>query len=353
MTSDWSADDYRFMARALRLAERGLTSADPNPRVGCVLVEDGNIVGEGWHRVAGGPHAEIAALTNAADAARGSTAYVSLEPCCHQGRTPPCTGALIAAGVRRVVAAMIDPNPLVAGRGLHTLAAAGIRIESGLLEAEARALNPGFCKRLSEGLPYVRLKLGTSLDGRVAMASGESRWITSVAARRDVHGLRSRSSVVMTGIDTVLADDPAFTARDDQDRALARQPLRVVIDSRLRIPPTAKLLNEPGQTLIIAAAQAEANSINDRVELAYLPSADGRVDLRAALQELARRGANEVLVEAGPKLSGALVQARLVDEVILYLAPRLLGHEARAGFEFSGLHRLGDAVEWRITARLP
>ncbi len=248
------ATDHLYMARALRLAERGLLTTDPNPRVGCVLVKAGEVVGEGWHEHAGGPHAEIHALQQAGAQAAGATAYVTLEPCCHHGRTPPCTEALIAAGVARVVAAMEDPNPQVAGKGLAVLRQAGIDTCSGVLAAESEQLNAGFVMRMRHGRPLVRCKLAMSIDGRTAMASGESRWITGAAARRDVHRLRARSSAIMTGIETVLADDPSLTARPDDDAVdTIRQPVRVVLDSRLRTPPEARLLGMPGNTLLLTA----------------------------------------------------------------------------------------------------
>ncbi len=245
-----SPDDYRYMARALTLARRGLTSTDPNPRVGCVLVKDGTVVGEGWHRRTGEAHAEVIALEAAGARARGATAYVTLEPCCHYGRTPPCTDALLSAGVIRVVAAMADPNPQVAGRGLEILRTAGVAVDCGLLETEARALNPGFIQRMTQGRPFVRLKLAMSLDGRTALASGESQWLTGEAARQDVQRLRARASAILTGIGTVLADDPSLNVRLPE---APRQPLRVILDSGLRTPPTARTLQLPGSVLIFTA----------------------------------------------------------------------------------------------------
>lgn len=245
-----SAADYRWMARALTLARRGLYSVDPNPRVGCVLVREGAIVGEGWHERAGEAHAEVIALAAAGRQARGATVYVTLEPCCHYGRTPPCTEALLQAGVARVAAAMRDPNPQVAGQGLAILREAGVAVDCGLLEAEARALNPGFIQRMTQGRPFVRLKLAMSLDGRTALASGESQWLTGEAARQDVQRLRARSSVILTGIGTVLADDPGLNVRLPE---VSRQPLRVILDSDLRTPPTARTLQLPGSVLIFTA----------------------------------------------------------------------------------------------------
>jgi len=353
------AVDLGFMARAIRLARLGLYTTDPNPRVGCVLVRAGEMVGEGYHHHVGGPHAERNALAAAGERARGATAYVTLEPCCHQGRTPPCTDALLAAGVRRVVAAMVDPNPLVAGRGLETLKAAGIEVRVGTLEAEARALNPGFIKRMSRGLPYVRCKLAASLDGRTAMADGESKWITSEAARRDVQLLRARSSAILTGIGTLLADDPALNLRFGAEALPGlrpgdpvRQPLRVLVDSRLRTPANARLLGLPGTTLI-ACPEGQAPTDIMRLEAAGVQvhecvGSEGRVDLASLLRYLARREINELLVEAGPTLAGAFLEAGLVDEIVLYLAPHLMGDDARGLFRLPGLERMRDRIELGI-----
>jgi len=358
-TAPGDAADLAFMARALRLAHRGLFTTDPNPRVGCVLVRAGEVVGEGYHRYTGGPHAERDALAAAGERARGATAYVTLEPCCHQGRTPPCTDGLLAAGVRRVVAAMIDPNPLVAGRGLEALKAAGVEVRVGALEAEARALNPGFIKRMSRGLSYVRCKLAASLDGRTAMADGESKWITSEAARRDVQLLRTRSSAVLTGIGTLLADDPALNLRLGAEELPGvrpgepvRQPLRVLVDSHLRTPANARLLSLPGTTLIVCL-EGQAPSDTMRLETAgaqvhACAGSEGRVDLASLLRYLARREINEVLVETGPTLAGAFLEAGLVDEIILYLAPHLMGDAARGLFRLPGLERMRDRIALRI-----
>ncbi len=327
-----NADDIRHMARALQLARLGRYTTSPNPRVGCVLVRDGQVIGEGYHLKAGEPHAEVNALRQAGDA-RGATAYVTLEPCAHFGRTPPCAQGLIDAGVARVVAGMRDPNPLVAGKGVAMLEAAGIHTLSGVLEAEARALNPGFIKRMETGLPYVRVKLAASLDGRTAMASGESQWITGPEARRDVQTLRARSCAIVTGIGTVLADDCALNVRyaeadlPAQATALNRQPLRVVVDSALRTPPTAKILAPTAPVLLATAGSV--GTFGEHVEVLALSDAAGRVDLRALLETLAARQCNEVLVEAGPALAGAFVAAGLVDEIVLYQATTLLGSDAR------------------------
>lgn len=346
--------DRVHMARAIRLAVLGLYTAEPNPRVGCVLVRDGEVVGEGWHQRTGGPHAERLALAMAGERARGATAFVSLEPCCHHGKTPPCTDGLIAAGVTRVVAAMRDPNPLVAGAGLARLRAQGIEVEVGLLEEEARRLNPGFIKRMEQGLPYVRCKLAASLDGRTAMASGESQWITSEAARRDVQLLRARSAAILTGVGTLLADDPALNVRLTAAElpgvapdCQVHQPVRVVVDSRLRTPPTARLLSLPGRTLIAClepepgrAAPLEAAG----AQVLVTPPGPGGVDLAFLLRYLARQEMNEVLIEAGATLAGAALQAGLVDEWVLYLAPHLMGDAGRGLCHLPGLELMRDRL---------
>ena len=347
----FTAADHEFMARALRLAARGRYTTQPNPRVGCVIVAGGEIVGEGWHRVAGGPHAEIDALTAAGPRAAGATAYVTLEPCAHHGRTPPCVDTLIAARVARVVAAMTDPNPAVAGRGLAALAAAGIEVASGLLATRAGALNAGFVSRMTRGRPRVTLKLAASLDGRTALADGTSQWITGPAARADVQRLRAASSAILTGIGTALADDPSLTVRAPGVDTAGRQPLRVVLDSRLRLPASARMLALPGRTLVFAAdsgaddaALAAAGAVIER-----LPAGARGLDLRAALRRLAEHECNDVLVESGPTLAGALVEAGLADELVLYLAPHLLGASARGLFALPGLSTMADRVQLRIT----
>lgn len=343
-----SGDDAAYMARALRLAERGLCTTDPNPRVGCVIVKEDRIVGEGWHKQAGGPHAEVEALNTAGVLAQEATAYVTLEPCCHFGKTPPCTEALIDAGVARVVAAMRDPNPRVAGKGLEALAEAGIATHCGLLSTEAEALNRGFCKRMRSGRPYLVSKLAMSLDGRTAMASGESRWITGVEARQDVHRLRARSSAILTGIGTVLADDPQLTVRLGASPEV-RQPARVVIDSGFRIPMTARLIYQPGRAIVIGVegAHERVSELQRRgVEVYRLPAAgDGRVDLHAALDLLGRLEINEVMVEAGQFLNGALMAASLVDEWVVYLAPCVLGDGGRGLFHLPRLQSMAQRFE--------
>lgn len=348
--------DHAFMARALELARKGLYSTHPNPRVGCVIVKDGRIIGEGWHAKAGEPHAEVHALRQAGERARGATAYVTLEPCSHHGRTPPCADALVTAGVARVVAAMQDPNPQVAGSGLRRLAEAGIEVLSGVLEAEARALNAGFIKRMESGLPFVRVKLAMSLDGRTAMASGESKWITGSAARSAVQRLRARSSVVLTGADTVLSDDARLTVRNEElglgaelsALALGCPPLRVLIDGRLRVPLDVPFF-QAGTALVATCAAATAR---DRYqaeghELLAVPSSNGHVDLRKLLVELASRGVNEVLVEAGPRLAGAFARLGLVDEYQIFMAPKLLGSTARPLMDLP-LARMDEAPALKV-----
>ncbi len=339
------------MAHALRLAERGLFTTDPNPRVGCVLVKEGRIVSEGWHQRAGGPHAEIAALKAAGTKARGADCYVTLEPCCHHGRTPPCTEALIKAGVKRVIAAMIDPNPQVAGKGLQKLQAAGIETASGILSSEAEELNRGFCQRMRGGRPWVTSKLAASLDGRTALASGESRWITSQSSRRDVHRLRARSSAIVTGIDTVLADDPALTARLETEKEVI-QPVRVVVDSKLRMPLNARMLQLPGETWVATATDdgKKRRALEQHgAKVLILPEhGDGRVDLSQLMNTLGDRQINEVWIEAGSRLNGALLDQGLVDEWVIYLAPKLLGDSAKGLFHLPGIESMADSIDLSI-----
>ncbi len=364
-----------WMARALELARRGLYTTDPNPRVGCVLVKDQRLVGEGWHERAGEPHAEVHALRQAGEAARGATAYVTLEPCSHQGRTGPCAVALAEAGVARVVVAMADPNPAVAGRGLALLREAGIEVEVGVLEDPSRELNPGFIMRMDHARPFVRLKMAMSLDGRTAMRSGESQWITGPQARREVQRLRARSSAVLTGVESVIFDNSRLTVRPEQaelegvELIAGRQPLRVVVDTRLRLPEAAACLTEPGRTLVATVEEHEPERL-ERLEAAgaevlCLPAdGNGRVDLHALLRHLADvEQVNEVLLETGATLAGAMLDAGLVDEMQLFVAPTLLGGEARPLFQLAGIETMAQqrgleildirAVgrDWRIIAR--
>jgi len=343
----FSAVDHGMMARALQLAERGLWTTAPNPRVGCVLVRDGEIVGEGWHEKAGEPHAEVVALRAAGERARGATAYVTLEPCSHHGRTPPCAEALIAAGVVRVVAAMSDPNPLVSGRGLAMLGAAGIETACGLLENEARELNIGFVSRMTRGRPWLRLKVAASLDGKTALNNGVSQWITGPDARHDGHRWRARACAILTGIGTVRDDDPQLNVRAVET---SRQPLRVVVDSKLETPLMARIL-QGGPVLVAAAVDDEkrANLLRAAgAEVLVLPNAAGKVELKDLLEELGRRGINEVHAEAGFKLNGSLLREGLVDELLLYLAPCLIGHAASGLFNLPELTTLDDKRRLKI-----
>lgn len=343
----FSAVDHSMMARALRLAEHGLWTTTPNPRVGCVLVRDGWVVGEGWHAKAGEPHAEVQALNVAGRRARGATAYVTLEPCSHHGRTPPCAEALIEAGVARVVAAMTDPNPLVAGQGLALLEAAGIETACGLLETEARELNIGFVSRMTRGRPWLRLKAAASLDGKTALNNGLSQWITGPDARRDGQRWRARACAILTGIGTVRDDDPQLNVRDLET---SRQPLRVVVDSKLETPLIARIL-QGGPCLIVGAVEDAAKIELLRsagAEVLIFPNAAGKVELKDLLDELGRRGINEVHVEAGFKLNGSLLREGLVDELLLYLAPCLIGHDASGLFNLPELTALDQKKPLKI-----
>ena len=350
------SDFDRFaMQRALTLAMRGLETTDPNPRVGCVVAQHGRIIGEGWHERAGGAHAEVAALRAAGAQAAGAAVYVTLEPCSHHGRTPPCVEALTAARVARVVYATDDPNPEVSGRGAGALRAAGIVVEAGLMAEEASELNAGFMKRMRAGRPLLRVKLAMSLDGRTALATGESRWITGEAARQDVHRWRARSSAVLTGVGTVLADDPRLDVRlaDDPAAPPRRQPLRIVLDTQLRTPPQARLLDGGGEVLILTAITA-ADDVRAAALTAHgariesLPAADGRLALPAVLDRLGELELNEVLVEAGATLAGEFLRASLADELLLYVGPRLLGPAARALVTLPEPRRLHDAPAFTL-----
>ena len=339
-------EDEHWMSRAIELAQGGLYTTHPNPRVGCVIVKDDEVVGEGFHFRAGEPHAEVHALKNAGDKAQGATAYVTLEPCSHHGRTPPCCDALIAAGVARVVAAMQDPNPEVAGRGLVRIEDAGISVASGVLEDEARLLNPGFLKRMETGLPYVRVKQAMSLDGRTAMASGESKWITGSEARSDVQRLRAMSDAIITGVDSIIHDDSSLTLRKDElglaselaNEAIKHQPLRVVLDSQLRIPEASKILALEGETVVICLNSSdeekrqrlEAKGVTVWTQAVASVGESNKLDLNQVLNDLVeQRSINEVLVEAGAGLSASFINEKLVDECWTYIAPKLMGSSAR------------------------
>ncbi|WP_428820213.1 bifunctional diaminohydroxyphosphoribosylaminopyrimidine deaminase/5-amino-6-(5-phosphoribosylamino)uracil reductase RibD [Microbulbifer sp. MCCC 1A16149] len=364
-----------LMARAIQLAERGMYTTMPNPRVGCVIADSaGNILGQGWHRRAGEGHAEVEALKDAGDKARGSIVYVTLEPCSHKGKTGPCADALIAAGVAKVVFGMQDPNPSVSGNGLQKLRDAGIEVEGPLLEESCRALNPGFIKRMTLGLPLVRSKSAMSIDGRTAMDSGESKWVTGPAARADVQNLRARSCAVITGVDTVRHDNPNMNVRPEEmalpdaeaAAAAEKQPLRVIVDSKLRTPAKAFILQGGAPTLVVTTDAADderrARLEKTGAEVLALPAdKNGRVDLGELLKELARRECNEVLVESGATLSGEFMYQGHVDEIIVYLAPKILGSSARPLFELP-IARMGSVLpititdmravghDWRITA---
>ena len=361
--SIFSAEDHAHRALALALTARGRDTATPNPCVGCVIAKGGRVIAEGWHERAGEPHAEARALAACSEAPEGATVYVSLEPCSHHGRTPPCADALIAARVARVVAALEDPNPRVNGEGAARPRAAGIRVDLGLMAAEAREAHLGFVTRMTRGRPWMRIKAGASLDGRIALANGASRWITGEDARRDVHALRARSCAMLTGIGTVIADDPELTVRRVP---CARQPKRVLIDNRLDLPPTAKLLT--GERLLVLTVSEDASkrkTLEDAgAEVVVVPREGEKTDLAAVARLLAERGFNEVTVETGTKLNGSLLRAGVVDEIVLYLAPRLLGDKAQGLFALPEFTSLDEVMrphivdvrfvgeDLRITARL-
>jgi diaminohydroxyphosphoribosylaminopyrimidine deaminase/5-amino-6-(5-phosphoribosylamino)uracil reductase len=348
--SSFTSQDCDHMARALRLAERGRFTAHPNPVVGCVLVKDGSIVGEGFHERTGEAHAEVNALRAAGDAARASIAYVTLEPCAHQGRTPPCVEALVEAGVGKVIVAMEDPNKEVSGRGLQLLAEAGIEVQTGLMQSVATSLNRGFLKRVTEERPLVRLKLASSIDGAIAMAGGESQWITGPEARADVQRLRARSGAVMTGIGSVLSDDPSLNVRAAEIDTGGLQPLRVVLDSRLRMPLAAGMLTLPGTTLVCCSGDPEAEPLRSaNVEVMSFSAVDGRVDPDEVLKELAARGVNEVLVEAGAELAGNLLERDLVDELVIYQAPHIMGSQTLGLVNTPSWESLADRRALTIT----
>lgn len=365
--------DIQRMTRAIELARLGVYTTHPNPRVGCLLVKGDNIIAEGWHQRTGEAHAEVNALEklSTVDAAQGATAYVTLEPCSHTGRTAPCSQALIKAGVARVVVAMQDPNPLVAGKGLAQLEAAGVEVESGVLEAEARALNPGFIKRMEQGLPWVSVKLAMSLDGRTAMASGESQWITAEPARKDVQFLRAKASAVLTGQGTVLADDPSLNVRLTAEalgiQGQVRQPVRVVLDPELAMSVNAKMLGLEGETVIFCldtVTSGRRKAIEEAGATIISLGADKNLmlPLREVLVELAKREINEIHLEAGARLCGAFIAEGLVDQLIIYMAPHLMGSAARGLLDLPGLEQMKDRInldikevraigkDWRIIA---
>ncbi len=343
------------MAHALQLARRGWYTAHPNPRVGCVLVKNGCVVGEGFHLKAGAPHAEINALQAAGDDAKGAIAYITLEPCCHHGRTPPCTEALIAAGVSRVVVAMEDPNPLVAGKGLKALRQAGIKADCGVLNAQSKAMNPGFISRMRRGRPWVRLKSAISIDGRTAMASGESQWITGPDARQDVQFLRASSSAILTGSATVISDDPSLNVRLSAEELNidkeVRQPLRVVLDTNLRLPPTARLFGLPGSSLVVTASDDQSKLLRLQsmgAQVVRVQRAHTGVKLDEVMQVLADQEINDIQVEAGPVLSGTLLMQRLVDEMVIYMAPHLMGDQARGLVRLPAVNTMADRLRMKI-----
>ena len=346
----FNAYDHEFMSRALRLAKQGLTTTQPNPRVGCVIVKDNQIIGEGWHKKAGEGHAEVNALLQAGAQSQGATAYVTLEPCCHTGRTPPCTDGLIKAGIMRVVAAMEDPNKKVAGQGFQLLKDAGIAVEVGLLEQQAKALNLGFIKRMQHGRPFVRVKMAMSVDGRTAMASGESKWITSEAARLDVQQWRARSCAVLTGIGTVLADNPSLNVRLENNRNL-HQSLRVILDSELQIPIESKVLLNANEALIFTqVSDSEKRKALEElgVDVVQVESTEQGLDLNQILEHLAQREINEVMVEAGESLAGSFMAAGLVDELVLYMAPVLMGNQARGLFNLPLVEKMSQKIPLTI-----
>ncbi len=343
----FSATDHALMAHALRLAEQSIYTTTPNPRVGCVIAKDGVIIGQGAHLKAGEPHAEVYALREAGNRTKGATAYVTLEPCSHHGRTPPCADALVQAGVAKVIAAMRDPNPLVAGQGLARLAGQGVETQVGLMQTQAEDLNKGFISRMTRQTPYVRSKIAASLDGKTALNNGQSQWITGEAARHDVQRWRAQSCAMLTGIGTILADNPRLTVRDFD---IGCQPLRVVVDSRLQIPLDAAIL-QGGQVLIVCAvkdADKTAALIELGAQVICLPDDAGKVCLKSLLSHLARNEINEVMVEGGAGLNGALLQQKLIDELLIYQAPILLGHHAQGMFDLPALTDMQHKLQLHI-----
>ena len=370
------SSDLEYMLQAIRLAKKGWYTTEPNPRVGCIIVNDGKVVGTGWHQYAGQAHAEINALAQANDQAKSATAYVTLEPCSHTGKTPPCADALIAAGVKKVFVAMVDPNPLVAGKGLKKLRAAGIEVESGLLELQARDLNPGFIKRMESGRPFVRVKMAMSLDGRTAMASGESKWISSEASRHDVQCLRADSSAIMTGIGTILADDPSMNVRLSAEQleldgmsnkqptqsTQSTQPKRLVLDSQFKMPVDAQIASLDGECIVFTTVNVENKNdypftietvaseavAAEQVRSEAVTSKNKQIDLKLLMNDLAKKEINLLHVEAGPILSGALLKSDLVDEIILYMAPHIMGDGAKGLFHLPELEQMKDRIALSI-----
>lgn len=343
----YSEFDHECMSLALELAANGLYTAHPNPRVGCVIARDERVIATGWHAATGGPHAEVVALESAGPAARGATAYVTLEPCDHHGQTPPCVDALVAAGIKRVVMAMQDPNARVNGAGQRRLEAAGVAVECGLMAEAAEKLNVGFVMRMRSRRPWIRVKVATSLDGRIALHNGESRWISGTASRLDVQSWRARSSAILTGIGTVLADDPSMTARV-QDPPLL--PLRVVVDTHWRTPPRSRILSHRASAMVVGSRDIAIPPalLETGVRCLSLPQVSGRVDLQALMHALAELEINEVQVEAGPRLCGALLKAGLVDEVLVYLAPVLLGEGGPGPFTLGVLESMKQRTHLKI-----
>ncbi|HEX4332499.1 MAG TPA: bifunctional diaminohydroxyphosphoribosylaminopyrimidine deaminase/5-amino-6-(5-phosphoribosylamino)uracil reductase RibD [Usitatibacter sp.] len=342
----WSGSDLAFMQRALSLTERGRDTCTPNPNVGCVLAKGGRVIGEGWHERAGEAHAEVRALQAVTESPEGATAYLTLEPCAHHGRTGPCAEALVEAKVARVVAALEDPNPEVAGKGFARLREAGIAVDVGLMADEAREAHRGFLSRMQRARPWLRVKAASSLDGRIALSGGESRWITGEEARRDVHRLRARSCAMLTGIGTVLADDPELTVRHVP---CTRQPRRVVIDNRLEMPRTAKILSGAPPLILTVSDDAPRRSALEALgaEVVRVPG-EGKSDLAAVAKVLGERGFNEVTAETGGKLMGSLIAAGVVDELVIYYAGMVLGDKAQALFVMPEPARLAEAKRLRI-----
>lgn len=366
-------DDHYFMGLAMQLAHKGRCTTMPNPAVGCVIVNNGEVIGQGWHEFAGGPHAEVNALASldAGEDAAGATVYVTLEPCCHEGRTAPCTTALLDAGVARVVAAMQDPNPKVAGKGMEILQQAGVETFWGIMQQQAEELNRKYCHRMKHGRPYVTAKIAMSLDGATAMASGESKWITSADARNDVQAIRRCSSAIMTGSGTVLQDDPSLTVRNTDGDDEEKQPVRVIVDSRAKITSKSKIINTPGEKLVFTAAAGNDDNDADQglgqcagVTLMPTTLVDGKLDLEQVMQQLAGLEINDVLLECGETLNGAMLQRGLINELVIYMAPKIMGNNTKGLFSLPVLHKMRDTIDleitdiravgqdWRITAKI-